>query len=278
MGGWEILVINNNSTDATPEVCEEFAGKLPLHYHVEKRQGKSYALNTAISLAKGEVLLFTDDDVTVPPEWVQCYLDAAQTRPEASFFGGKIIPEWDQPPPKWLEEHHDLVDGITVSYSRGDTPCIVSDNQKPFFGANFAIRKEALDCSGIRFQTDLGLIGSQRIGGEEQVLIAELIEKGHLGYYMPEAFVYHWTSPDRMTEKYIWKWYASYGRLEAKLGQIPCTNLWFRVPRYLWRELLVNICFYLITRFLGTPQRWLRHEKQAAFAWGAISEIRNHSK
>src|ERR1700677_4197251 len=70
---WEVLVIDNNSKDQTREVAEDFCRRYPDHfrYLFEPRQGKSNALNLGISEARGEVLAFTDDDVTVEPSWLQ---------------------------------------------------------------------------------------------------------------------------------------------------------------------------------------------------------------
>src|ERR1700722_6737317 len=70
---WEVLVANNNSTDQTREAIEEFCRKYPgrFRYLLETRQGKSYALNSAIREAHGGILVFIDDDVIVEPTWLQ---------------------------------------------------------------------------------------------------------------------------------------------------------------------------------------------------------------
>src|ERR1700681_3481669 len=70
---WEVLVVDNNSRDQTREVVEEFNRRHPgrFRYLLEKRSGKSYALNAGISEARGDILAFMDDDVTVEPTWLQ---------------------------------------------------------------------------------------------------------------------------------------------------------------------------------------------------------------
>src|SRR6516164_6667228 len=75
---WEVLVVDNNSTDRTREVAEEFCRRYPTHfrYIFERQQGKSHALNTGIREAQGDVIAFIDDDVTVEPTWLR-HLTAA---------------------------------------------------------------------------------------------------------------------------------------------------------------------------------------------------------
>ena len=75
--GWELLVVDNNSKDQTREVVEGFAGRLPLRYLFEPRQGKTCALNLALKEAKGDLLLFTDDDVRLDPGWLASFVETA---------------------------------------------------------------------------------------------------------------------------------------------------------------------------------------------------------
>src|SRR5271169_5851600 len=69
---WELLVVDNNSTDSTREVVENFArtAAFPVRYIFEKIQGRSAALNAGIAEAKGEIIVFTDDDVLLHPDWL----------------------------------------------------------------------------------------------------------------------------------------------------------------------------------------------------------------
>ena len=70
---WKILVVDNNSTDQTRNVATEFCDRYPsrFRYLFEPRQGKSHALNAALQESRAEILAFTDDDVTVEPEWLR---------------------------------------------------------------------------------------------------------------------------------------------------------------------------------------------------------------
>src|SRR5689334_10974234 len=87
---WEVLVVNNNSTDNTDEVIGRHTTSLPLRRLHEPRQGQSNARNHALTEAAGELILWTDDDVLLGPEWIAQYVRAAMLHPKAAYFGGPI--------------------------------------------------------------------------------------------------------------------------------------------------------------------------------------------
>ncbi len=109
---WELLVVNNNSTDATDETIGRHAKNLPIRRIFEPRQGKSHACNTAVAAARGDLLLWTDDDVLVDPDWLSAYSSAARRWPNAVCFGGPVTPWYECPPPRWIEEHRGLLQGM----------------------------------------------------------------------------------------------------------------------------------------------------------------------
>ena len=100
---WEVLVVDNNSNDQTREVVREFANRYPgrFRYLFEPQPGKSYALNSGIREARGTVLAFMDDDVTVEPSWLT-NLTATLHSGEWAGAGGRILPEKNFSPPRWL--------------------------------------------------------------------------------------------------------------------------------------------------------------------------------
>jgi glucosyl-dolichyl phosphate glucuronosyltransferase len=100
---WEILVVDNNSKDRTREVVEDFCRRDPDHfrYVFEPQQGKSFALNSGIREARGDVVAFMDDDVTVEPTWLQ-NLTADLWSGQWTGAGGRVIPNWTVAPPTWL--------------------------------------------------------------------------------------------------------------------------------------------------------------------------------
>ena len=98
----ELLVVNNNSSDMTEQVIKSFSRSLPIRYLFEPKTGKSHACNCAVRNARGEYIIWTDDDVLVDPRWLASYAGAFVRYRDAVFFGGPIIPLFEGTPPPWL--------------------------------------------------------------------------------------------------------------------------------------------------------------------------------
>ncbi len=127
---WEILVVDNNSKDQTPEVVEDFSSRYlgRFRYLFEPQPGKSYALNAGIRNSQAEVLAFLDDDVTVEPTWLQNLTAPLQDRQWAGV-GGRIRPEQGFSPPRWmvLEGDRSLGGALAAMFDLGDTARVNSN-------------------------------------------------------------------------------------------------------------------------------------------------------
>ena len=86
---WDVLIIDNGSANAAKQE-RSLPGGLPLRVVKEPRAGLSHARNAALRLATGDLVIFIDDDVTVPPGWLAAYADGFSRHPDAAFFGGPI--------------------------------------------------------------------------------------------------------------------------------------------------------------------------------------------
>jgi glycosyltransferase involved in cell wall biosynthesis len=276
---WEILVVDNNSTDGTKAVCEQFINRLPLRYVLEARQGKSCALNRALSLVKAPLLLFTDDDVDVDERWVVSLVDAAQWHPEAVFFGGRVLPRWDVPPPRWVVESRlALLDFVFVRYDFGDAERALDSQMRPFFGANLAIRKQIFD-DGYSFNENIGPQGRNLVHGEETELLNLLVQKGYKGIYVPGAIVHHRNDRARMTERYLRRYFKGAGMRETRVaGCIGGRRICFGAPLGLWRLLIKRGRRYLIRRAIRPTDEWIMAEVEMAMTWGAICEWRRQAQ
>ena len=93
-------IVNNNCSDDTDQAVEQFKTKLPLVYIKESSQGKSRALNAGLSIAKGRLVIFCDDDVILNINWIDAYWKAFQTKPFGYFWGGPIESEFEGEQPQ----------------------------------------------------------------------------------------------------------------------------------------------------------------------------------
>jgi glycosyltransferase involved in cell wall biosynthesis len=279
---WEIVVVDNNSTDGTRETVRAREGALPVRYLFEERQGKSYALNSGIESTNAPLLVMTDDDVNVTPGWLMSYIKAAKEDPDATFFGGKVLTHWGVKPPHWAVENYDWLKSIT-RYDQGDKPHYLKDHRDLFVGANLAMRKKLYE-AGYTYRTDWGPAGdygsgSTRKSGEEGELEERLVRDGYKGLYNPGCVVYHRERPLRLTRHYI-HWYFRHVGREKRMrdGMENLGPVWFGVPRYLWRVLVKEGLRYLTTRTAKSSRVWLKAECDLMITLGEIEECREFSR
>jgi glycosyltransferase involved in cell wall biosynthesis len=208
---WEILVVDNNSQDQTRGVVEEFCQRFPgrFRYVCELQQGLSHARNAGIRQARGEILAFTDDDVTVEPDWLQ-NLTADLHNAQWAGSGGRILPERTISPPPWLALKGALNQlGALCAYTDpGDAP---GDLKSPPYGANMAFRRKMFDRYGY-FRTDLGHRPDSKIGFEDTEFGHRLMAGGERLRYVPSATVYHYVDEGRLRKNYFLAWWFDFGR------------------------------------------------------------------
>src|SRR5262249_35027180 len=154
----ELIIVDNNSTDDTRAVVADFGrvSGIKVRYIFEAQQGLCYARNTGIKAAKGEIIAFTDDDVTVDPQWLR-RLTSAFEQFECLGVAGKIVPVWPYQKPLWLQMEGPIrLMSVIVSFDLGEELCEIVI---PPFGANMAFRKVAFEKYGF-FRTDLDRSGN----------------------------------------------------------------------------------------------------------------------
>lgn len=202
-GDYEIVLVNNNSTDGTEGECQRFAKDHPevaMRYCVEKQQGLSYARNRGIMESQGEVLVYVDDDAVVNREYLQTYADFFNRNKEAVAAGGPITPRYDGcEEPSWMSHYtRQLVTGeLNLGTREREFP-------KGAFpgGGNAAYRKSVFDEVGL-FNVELGRKGNSLIGAEEKDLFDKMTSRGMKFYYLPNAILYHLIPPKKLTQDYF---------------------------------------------------------------------------
>lgn len=219
---YEIVLVNNNSTDQTENECQKFIKNFPLvsfHYFLEKKQGLSHARNRGIQESKGDILVFLDDDSFVKPNYLHNLQLQLNKHHEAMAFGGKITPRFESGvAPKWLcRWNYSWLSAI----DKGDNVIPFDGNSYPI-GANMGFRKECLVRIG-EFNTELGRNKNNLMGGEEKDLINRIKELQMPILYFPDIEVEHVIPEKRTTKDYIIKMAYGIGLSERlrclKLGK-----------------------------------------------------------
>jgi glucosyl-dolichyl phosphate glucuronosyltransferase len=220
---WEVLVVDNNSRDRTRDVIADFCRRYParFRYLFESRPGKSYALNSGIAEAQGDIVAFMDDDVTVDPMWLQ-NLTAPLFKGKWAGCGGRILPGWNCTPPRWLPDagHRALaplaIFGLGLEAGR---------LAEPPFGTNMAFQKVALANYG-GFRLDLGPRPGSEIRSEDSEFASRLLAAGEELWYEPSAIVHHPVPQDRLRKQYFLTWWFDKARADTRAYGFLLTSSW----------------------------------------------------
>jgi len=244
----EIIVVDNNCTDNTALVIAEAArdSKVPIIALRETRQGKSFALNTGLRAARGDIIALTDDDVWPEPNWLNRIVENFRAH-DVTFVFGKVLPRWARlPPPELLTPKAQDIWGPLAIVDYGDeaVPYVAdSTGQRLPIGANLAFARAAIVTIG-GWRTDLGKVNNTLISGEDHEVFMRLRRFNlYAGYYDPEIVVRHLVPAQRLTRAYFRRWFFWHGKTHAlmlndlypglDMSQVPTVG---GIPRFLYRQ------------------------------------------
>lgn len=213
---FELIIVNNNSTDQTDEISRSFVAEHPnlqVRYVIEKQQGLSFARNRGIVEAKGRYITFIDDDAIAAPNFIEQILDFFHHHPEAIAVGGKVLAKFETEPPSWLNPYSASL--YFSHYDKGDQLFQYEGAAYPI-GCNMTFRKHFFDEHG-DFNTQLGRIGKNGLGGEEKAVFATIRAIGKPYYYDPEQVVQHQIDAFRIEKPYTTKLAVGLGQSHRKL-------------------------------------------------------------
>jgi len=271
---YELIVADNNSSDNTKNAVHsymsKFAGKLI--YIFEPRQGKAYALNHAIANAKGEVIIFTDDDVILDPLWLKNLLDCFN-KFNCDAIGGRILPHFTDQTPLWVRKNADLLKGPLGFYDFGTETKLFEKPMYEFFGANFGFKRRVFDDCGL-FRTDVGI--GKSIQGEDTEFVKRVQKSGKVLYYCGSALIHH-KILKKITLLYIAQWNMALGRYRVIVddqGKIdPSHVYYFGIPRYLIGQMICNT--FQSVLYMANKAKFLEEWIALSQNWGKTFEIRS---
>ena len=283
---WEVVVVDNNSTDHTRSVVESRQAYFPvaLRYLFEPRQGNSFGLNTGIAATRATVIAFTDDDVRVTEEWLQEGCAPMLANPAIDYSGGPVRPIWDAPPPPWVDLTRSDLWGTLAILDYGPTSFVFEERKRVPLGANMAVRRTLFDRVG-NFDTDLGRVRNSLRGQAQAEFFCRSRNAGARGVYVPAMAVDHHVPASRLTRSYFRRWWFMKGSGRQRLEQIhPTTELGIdlsqvpkiaAIPLYMYGSAVRDFGGYLRALAAGDRPGAVRHEMMlcyfAGYVRGALS-------
>jgi len=280
----EFLLVDNNSTDETPDVCKKYldSKKIQVRYIRETQQGLSFARNTSVKNARGQILAFIDDDVIVDKQWLTMVKKLVHEYPEFIAMGGKVIPIWEKKKPLWavFEGSYAIIQAVFPSHDYGEeVKSYPVRTQKNPMGACMMLRRSAFEKYG-NFRIDLGVSGaSLKTGGlhEDTEFIWRMLAEGEKALYYPKAIVSHFVPESRSSKAYIKQWYfksgASFTKMKHSYYDRQEYARYWGIPRWMFKK-FIKPAFWLV--FSINAEKRFFYNLRFYRLLGTIAEFFNH--
>lgn len=224
---WEVLVVDNNSTDGTAQVVEAYRQQwpqdIPLRYAFEPRQGAGYARQSAIHLARSPLLGFLDDDNHPALGWVAAAHRFGQAHPQAGAFGSRIRGDFEATPPP----NFDRIGAMLALTERGSEPLIYAPKQKVLPpAAGLVVRRQAW-LGSVPEQLSLADAIGFRAAGEDLEVVLHMQRHGWEIWYNPAMRMQHEIPASRFERDYLLQMFRGIGlsRHRTRMLSVP---LWQR--------------------------------------------------
>lgn len=262
---WQLLVVDNRSTDDTKEVVESFADSLPIKYCFESQQGHSHSRNRAVCEADGDFIIWTDNDVRVDEQWLTAYVDGFQQHSQAHYFGGRIQPSFEGGMPDWLRATWDKCRAVYAWRDLGEEAVPLGNGVFPY-GANFAVATQVQ--RQFLYNPKDGRVGQGMIGDDEISVLRAISQAGHQGVWLPDAGLQHIIPPDRATPDYIRRYFLGQGHTNVRMNKVDKT------AKEAFREYWTNRFAFQWKRFLKPADEWVSHLIRSSLSHGEYLELR----
>jgi glycosyltransferase involved in cell wall biosynthesis len=263
---FEVLVVDNNSSDDTRSVVRGYAARdRRIHYVFEPKQGLSHGLNTGISRAAGAIVALTDDDLVMPRDWIANVKKAFDGHPEAAFIGSRVLPQWLGSVPPWLTR--DVWAALALQDADAE---FYTDAANPVCLIGKSFRRDVLLAVG-GFRPDLGRIKDTVGSIEDDELQRRLWAQGFRGMHVPSVVLLSPVATERLAKSYFRRWYQGHGRYYALLRPAELERSVGRlvdVPLALYRQAFENLAAWLGATLLRRHDVAFSREMQLRFFAG----------
>jgi len=271
---WELLVVDNNSTDRTAEVVRELQEKhkITIRYVFEPEQGLSHARNRGIQSTESRYLLFIDDDILVEPCWLKAIYTTFMVR-VSDAVGGRIWVRTSRDLPKWIED--DGMRNFLGHRDFGDVPFRMDGRRSFPFGGNMAFDRRIFDSVGF-FDVRMGRKGEgqkreELFKDEETELFGRIADARGRIDYSPDAIVHHRILPHQLEKQFFRVVVFNSGYQGAMLCNERFRRRLFGIPLFLYRQMIEIFIKYIKQFVKGGPDRAFRMEMRAAHVIGMMA-------
>jgi glycosyltransferase involved in cell wall biosynthesis len=273
---FEIVIVDNNSQDDTAAVVRSLMDEHPelVRYVVEREQGNAHARNRGVQTAAASIIAFIDDDVTVESNWLTSLKEALDTREDLSFVGGKVMPQWDGPPPSWLTPDH-WAPLALLDYGP-DELIIGGKSPRGLLTANIAFRRTVFDEVGTfspHLQRVKNFIGSM----EDTEFLMRVCRSGKQGMYLPDMVARAPVDVERLNKSYHRRWHTGHGHFYAVMRDPEWERSSFRfagVPGHLYKQTASHALSWLSQSVTGNAAAAFTHECHLRFFRGFFRQRR----
>jgi len=259
---WELLIIDNGCRDGTDELLAQHQWPDGWWVRVvrEEELGLSNARNRAIREARGEYIIFIDDDETPNEDWLCAYERLIEAKaPDA--FGSRIRVMFEDARPAWLQ---DELLGFLGDVDRYHEITQLTERGTSFYGGNFGFRKAVIERTGY-FDPSLGRKGTDNTGGEEVDFYRRLLSAGFNVWWTPDAVIYHRIQAAKLSRGYFLDLHFCQGKMEGRRNRGVKSRF---PPMYLFAQLLRALKAAVQERLRSGVNRSLRKEMNAAYFVG----------
>ncbi len=270
---FELIIVNNNSTDNTANVIDSLAARDNRVRNVfEKRQGVAYGRNAGIAAAQGQFIIFTDDDNLVGRNWIRKFHEAFLRYPEAAFIGGKVLPICEAEPEPWLEM---MAAPPLALQDMGEKPVKVTlEHQRCLISACLGVPCRTFDTAGL-FDPATQRVGNSIGSMEDYDWELSVWKTGGFGMYVPDIVCHSEVPAARMLKSYHRRWHLGHGKFNAISNRPeyqPGHLQLLGVPAFAYRQLLESALKAVVYYLCRRPKQAFLHESSMLFYFGLIRQ------
>ena len=249
---WEIIVIDNNSTDHTAKVVQEYQlnyySTHPIHYYFESKQGLAFARRCVIKEAKGDLVAFLDDDNLPTPNWVYLAYSFGLSHPKAGAYGSQVQADYEVNPPETFKR----IASLFAIIDRGQNPFRYDTHHQWLFpaGAGLVVRKQAWLQSVPKHPILKGVCGKSLTSkGEDLETLSYIRKAGWEIWHNPEMIIHHHIPRSRLEKEYLLQVVRGVGlsRYPIRMLRLAVWQKPFLLPLYVandLRKLILHVLKY----------------------------------